>query len=547
MILALSLALAQDHAPGEALSDAITVNITRDGLDQLGGVVGGFLPTDPIVIDPVDLHGGTSFCLFRYELGVRNISIDVDVTSVEVIPSNGMLDVALGVDVTVNTSSNPFIIDFEAACIGGDCDGNVATFPVALSVPIALAIVPGPTGQNVLDATIGSVDLVNGLTDDDIQISGCVLDTVQTVLDFFGFSLYEYLIGIANDFLTDEIGNQVAAIETTIEDAFSQATIDETFEILPGVALQVALEPATLVITPEGMSLGLDGSVAADLNECVAFIDPGGSRATAGLPPAVGGEPAGTHVGVHVTDDFVNQAMYAVWRSGVLCQALEGEVGGFALDTNLLGLLGGDPFRELFPETKPILLQTVPLVPLEAEFGGISQIDIPVRDVDIRIFSELDGRQARVLSVAISPDVGIDLAFDGTTGNLAANIELGDDYAPRISGDMVVKGADEDVLNTFGGVLGGIIDSVAGGLLSDAIAFDIPSLDGFGLSSLVVTSTTDEGLTALAMVGTVPYSSAAGCAGGQSCAGGGCSSTGGASYAFLGVMVLLLRRREHGA
>ena len=93
-------------------------------------------------------------------------------------------------------------------------------------------------------------------------------------------------------------------------------------------------------------------------------------------------------------------------------------------------------------------------------------------------------------------------------------------------------------------VEGSIIDSVAGGLLSDAVSFDIPSLDGFGLSSLVFTSTPDEGLTALATVGPVPYSGGAGCGSGQSCAGGGCSSTGGASYAFLGVMILLLRRRE---
>lgn len=534
---------AQDHAPGAVIEDAITVNVTRDGLDAVGGVVGGFLPTDPIALDPVDLHGGVGFCL-EYEFGVDNVLIDLAIDDVTITPTNGELLIDIEVSVSLNSSSNPFVMSYDAICfIDGDCDGHVTNFPISASLPLGLDIVPGPNG-NTLDATLGQLNIVNGLDSSNIQLDGCAIDTINEVLHFFGIDLYGFVIDFAEDFLIDEINNQVGAIETTIEDAFAAATVEESFEILPGTELHLMVQPNDLDIYPEGLALTLEASLDSDPNDCVETFDPGGSPATAGIPTGVGQEPAGTHVGVHVTDDLVNQATYAVWRSGVLCQELEGEAGGFTLDSNLLGLLAGDEFSELFDQTEPLVIRTVPMVPLQAEFGGAHQIDVPVQDVDLRMYSRIDGRQARVLSVAVSPDIGVDLEFDGSTGELAAAIELGAELRPRMTGDLFVPGSEQEILDSFEGVLGGIIDGIVGDLLSDAVSFDVPSLDGFGLTSMIVESEADVGLGVLATVGDVQYTSAGCDESGGDCGGAGCSSTGGASWLFLGIATLLARRRR---
>lgn len=93
-------------------------------------------------------------------------------------------------------------------------------------------------------------------------------------------------------------------------------------------------------------------------------------------------------------------------------------------------------------------------------------------------------------------------------------------------------------------MLGGIVDTLVGDLLSDAVSFAVPSLDGFGLQGVIVESQADVGLGVRATVGDVPYASA-GCGDtGSDCGGAGCSSTGGASWIFLGIATLLLRRRR---
>ncbi|MEZ4319067.1 MAG: hypothetical protein R3F61_16250 [Myxococcota bacterium] len=544
VLASIAAAVAQDIPANATISEALVVNVTPEGLDQVGGLVSGFLPLEGIALDPISLSGGGGFCLLEYDIDVSNMNIALTVTDTQVIPSPGTLDILIDAMVGINDPADKFQFSFDAICLSDDCPGYVDAFPVSIALPISLAIVQDPVLGPTLDATLGQVVVNNGLMGNAIHMD-CSIQTIENVLDLLGLSLYDFIIGFAEDFLIDEINNQAAAIEVTIEDAFASATIDQTVEVLPGVSLDIHLAPEDIQVTSEGVVLAMEASVAADQNPCVAAFDPGSSHGTSGAPPAIAAEPAGTQIAAHASDDFVNQALYGVWRSGLLCQELsEGEFGGFAIDTALLGLLGGAPYQDLFPDTSPMIIKTVPNVPLEARFDGPHDLDIPIENLEVLFFAELDGRMARALGVSISPDVGVDLVFDDAIGELAVDLQIGSDFRTAMSGDLMVPGAEQEIVDNVDGVLVGLVDTLLGSLLGDAIAFAVPSLDGgIGLTSLQAQpSGGGEWLGIYAEIGPVTYP-ASDCADG--CSGGtGCTSSQSSVVGFALLLGVLIRRRR---
>ncbi len=540
----LATAMAQDIPAGATIDDALAVNVTPEGLDQVGGLVAGFLPEEGIALDPVSVGNIGDNCFISTGLDATNINVGLEIVDTVVIPSPGTITVEIDALVNVNEPTDVFQLDYELpVCIDGGCPGYVTAFPVTIAVPIDLAIVQGPNGP-VLDATVGQAVVDNGLMDTDINLD-CGLQTIEDIASALGFSIYEFIIGFAEDFLIDEINNQTAEIEVLIEDAFNAATIEESVEIQPGVVLDLRLAPHDLQIDQAGVQLIMEGSAAADPAECIAAFDAGSSPGTAGPVPSLANEPAGTQVAAHASDDFVNQALYGVWRSGLLCQELAGgEVGGFSIDTGLLGLLGGEPYQDLFPETQPMIIQTVPTTPLVADFTGSNDIDVPLEDFEVRFYAELDGRMARALGVAISPDVGVNLNYDETIGELGVDVALGNEFRTELTGDSMTPGREDEVLQSVDGALVGLVDTLVGSLLGDAIAFAVPALDGgLGLTALQVAPTGGgEWLGIYAELGPVTYEPTScedGCSGGS-----GCSSSATPAWGFALVMALLIRRRE---
>jgi uncharacterized protein (TIGR03382 family) len=537
-------ALAQDIPAGATIDEALVANVTPEGLDQVGGLVAGFLPEDGIALDPVSVGDTGGNCLASTGLDATNINVGIEIVATSVVPSPGTITVEIDALVNVNDPVDRFGLDYALPlCVDGSCPGYVSAFPVTIQVPVALDIVQTPDGP-VLDATVGQALLDNGLQGSDIDLD-CGLQTIENVLSALNLSIFDFIIGFAEDFIVDEINSQAAEIELLIEDAFNAATIEQSIEIQPGAVLDLRLAPHDLQIDASGVQLVMEGSASADPAACIAPYDVGSSPGTAGAAPSIASEPPGTQLAAHASDDFVNQALYGVWRSGLLCQEIaEGEFGGFSIDTQLLGLLGGTPYQELFPETQPMIIQTVPTKPLVADFTGPNDIDVPLEDFEVRFFAELDGRMARALGVAISPDVGVNLEFDDTVGELGVDIALGNAFRTELTGDSMTPGQDAEVLSNVDGALVGLVDTLVGSLLGDAIAFPVPGLgDGLGLTALQAAPTGGgEWLGIYAELGPVTYEPSScedGCSGGS-----GCSSSATPAWGFAALMALLIRRRR---
>ncbi|MFZ5482206.1 MAG: hypothetical protein ACOZNI_35925 [Myxococcota bacterium] len=558
-----SAAHAETWPPGATIESAATADITPEGFDAIAELIPSMLPSE-IALDDMaeEYEGAWGQCwLGGYAFSVSGMWVGIEVASADITPGNGVLDVRIDLNIWVNDSSDPFDLYTELECIGDTCYGHVAPFPVTVTTTMALDVVEGTDGPQ-LDATIGEIvadypdDLGSYITLDD-----CAIGTVEEVLNFLGLSLYDLLIDQLSGTLEDQIAEMGPELETAIEDAFGSASIDEELDV-NGVIINLQLYPSDVEITPAGVRLQMSGSMSGDAADCVADYDPGGSLKTLTDPPGIGTAPSGIttpfHVGLSLSDDIANEAFYALWRGGLLCYTIGQET--FPIDTSILNSLSGDSFEELFPESQPVTLRTAPEAPPTVFFTGEHDVGIHITDLGLEFFAELDGREARMLSVQLDGDAGIDLTFDGTTGDLAVLVALDpNQLTPSIAYNEIIPSANDAILAGFQDTFGSLLDTMLGSMLSD-LAFALPSFEGIGLQDLQLAAAGDQSdwLGAYAWIGAVSYtggsSSCGGCGGdtggsadtGGSGCSGGCGVLG-APFApgfwALATLVMLRRRR----
>jgi hypothetical protein len=538
---------AETWAPGETIDKAAYADLTPEGLNAISAIIPALLPSS-IDIPAVTDEGGT-WC-FNYAYGLDGAWVSIEVVSATITPGNGVLDVTANLMVSLNDPSDPFQLYYELACLDDTCNGYVDAFPVTVVTTMALEVVDDGSGGTMLDASVGDIVVSYDLVNDDIHLDGCSVGDIEEVLNWFGLSLYDLILGQLDGYLQDAIADIGPTLEETIEDAFASATIEQDLD-LNGAVAHLVLQPSDVQVTPAGVRVQMSGSMSADVAQCVVAYDPGGSLKTATLPPDIGRAPSSIssdyHVGLTLSDDFTNQAVYALWRGGLLCYSLE-PGGVFTLDTSIMGALTGNVFDPLFPESQTVVLQTAPAVPPTTSFDGEHAIDANIEDLGLELYAELDGRQAKIVTVALTGVVGIDLGFDGAVGELGIDVDL-DPAAltPSVAYNEFYPDQNDAIIAGFSGTFGGLVDSVIGGLLED-LSFAMPAFSGIGLTDLQTAPTGDasDWLGAYAWVGTVTYPAADGCSDGCSsgCSGGCANGSGIPALWAAAVGLFFLRRRR---
>lgn len=546
-VFLLATALAETWPPGAVIDDAATVDITPQGFEAIASVIPALLPAG-IDIPDTGTTGSLIFC--DYGFALSNGSANIQVQSSHIVPQNGYLDITANLLVGINDASNQLALNYEY-CFGDDtCNGYIDAFPVTIHTTMNLEVVPDSNGQPTLDATIGAIDVEYGLNGDYIHFD-CWIQGLQDFLGYVGIDLYGFII---DQFLAPTLESTIAdlgpTLETTIEDAFSAAVIQQELD-LNGATLAINLFPSDVDITTGGVRLYMSGSMDAAQASCIAAYDPGGSAKTSGTAPDISTLPANAHVALNLSDDFVNEALYAVWRGGTLCIDTNSMSLPISLDTSLLGSLTGNAFADLFPEAKPVVLVTSPRQPLTADFTGSHDVDVQLNDLGLGFYAELDGRQARLLDIGLNGPVGADLNFDSSTGNLGIALALEAsalDYVVNYNEHM--PDSNDLILQSFSSSFGNLVGTLIGSLLGDSLSFAIPSFSGLGLQSISVEGDA-QWLSAQVAIGLVSYGSAdSGCG---SCGSGGsgtaCNVAGTSIPLSLGWMPMLgvlvaLRRRK---
>lgn len=559
ILLFTTLAFADQNPPGTTIENALMADIPPSGLESIGEAVPALIPS-PIEIP--EFAEESSSCPtggFWYKFQMKRAWADISVTSISLEPQAGYIDYQIDLSIFMNDTADMFRFNYWLVCIKYKCDGYTDPFTAQASGRLYIDLVD-PDGDGVLEADVNITDELSisyDLVGDDIHLSNCPLDGLESIFQFFGGSLYDIVLDAVD--LESLLSDSLPELETTIEDALSSLVIEQQVD-LGGAPLDLSLIPSDIQITPDGIRFALDGSASTpEMAACVAPYDPGGSVKTSNAPQQLTDFPTDYHFGAIASDDFINQALYSVWSAGLLCQTIDDNI--FALDTSILNLISGDAFTELFPETESMIIRTSPKSPPTLNMQSTSDLAIDIEELGLDFYADVDYRQTKVLSVDLNTDVGIDLMFNEQTGAIEPNIEINPLLVnAEVLYNEFVPDQDATIETSFVSQL----DTILGFIDLDSLLADlnlaIPALAvgeaGFGIQSLDIqpSGSTQDDLALYALTGEVTYASSGcgGCGGEEAeadtgCEGSGCavgSAGSGRNFLLLAITLFTLRRRR---
>lgn len=551
----MSVALAQDTVGGR-LDESIVLDLTEEGLNQLGPAVESVIPS------PIELPDFET-SVFGLAVGVTDLRIDVQVDGVIVDPRPGAIDFDVLTTVLVNTQNDPAIATF----LGADCPFYIEPFEVTATTTAVLSLVDDPAGVDFdrdgqpdtkrFDVTFGEIVVNDTATGDDIQTPNCILGSVNAILSVLGIDLFDLLLNAVRPQLTAIVTDLPEQIEPLLEEPIQGFGLAEEINLL-GVPFYVALWPDSLQVDDSGVRIGFASFVDVPADTCVeeyGITDYEASTAALPAPPYPDSPVPNPHGVGFVEDDFANLSLYSAWAGGLLCLDLSDPANTFelpiALDSSLLRILAPDgDYDDLFEERSPLSIVSDPKSPPVVDLTTPDDFAIAIDPIGLVVEAEIAGRRSRVLDVEVSTTLGASLDFDGQTGALSLGLSeitedrvelavIHNDFAPQATPQV------EASLRT-------LLTDVAAPLLDDQLAdlslsVEVPAFEGFGLQSLDIAPSASDGsvLGAYVLAGAVPYEGA-GCADGGGC-DQGCASSGGPGGATFGVLFalgLVLRRRH---
>ncbi len=545
-------AAAETYPAGTPVDEALIVDLTPDGFDSLTDVLPSLLPAG-ISVDPIGdgYEGAFGECwLGGYEFALEDMWISLAVSDAQIVPRDGYITLDLSVDIQVNQPSDTFELYTMLECIEDTCDGYVEPFTVSMDTLIDMRVSVGEDGRPVIDTNVGDISVDYTLTGSQINLDNCAIGTVEDILGFFGLSIFDLVLSLAGGFIDDAIESFVPEIEALIAEASSGAYIEQEVD-LGGVTADLVIYPHEIRIREEGLRLAMAGLFdAGEPADCIAAYDAGGSYHIASDAPDIGAGPGAHHAGIFLSDEFGNQALYALWRAGLLCQVVDSELtDGFAIDTNLLGLLADETFDPFFPTPGPMIIVTRPEVPPELTFSSENDVAVTIQQLGLDFYGELSHRQARIMGVAVDLEAGLDLPFDNTTGALGVEIALsGDNVDATITHNDLAAEANASIEAALPSLFDTLVGPIVGSMLGES-SFALPSLEGLGLVSLSIDSAGDSAdwLGLYANIGLVSYE-AGGCDESSEGCELGCGAVGPSPGRFalfaLPLVVVLLRRRS---
>jgi hypothetical protein len=280
--------------------------------------------------------------------------------------------------------------------------------PIAVTTKLYLALVTDPvTGVKSIHAT------------SPIQISDVNLDT--TGLGAAGCLSLDVIVGIAKNFIADQVKQALVdqvnnTLIPAIEQGFGSLKLDSNIA-LAGSSMHVKIAPSALAIDHTGVDIAMSSSIAAvHPTSCVPMRGIHGSLFTPGDLPVFGTtDPDGLNfdAGAALSDDLVNQALFAAWEGGLLCRTLD-TLGGNPIDSSLLAVAGlAGPLSRLdVADGSPVLIVLKGYHPPTGTFGGGHTINLNVTRLEVSIFTEVHERMARIVALDLDADASLDLSVD---------------------------------------------------------------------------------------------------------------------------------------
>lgn len=403
MLLFVATAWALDPIP-----HAVAVHLSAAGLEHLGEGIAALAPqklTIGTTAGELVCDEGQPEAVLSYALD--GLDVGINISDVEMVPSNGRLDLYLRG--TIGSSRGSLTVSGDCAVLVDLAEVCSVELPVTtLEAHIGLGLVAIPGG---VDATVDVVEL--NLSPIGNPLDNCLLSSaIGTLLGQNSNAITDLLLGLVEPSLAD-LG---ASLEEPIEDAFQQLSLSTELS-LGSSTVGIALAPDTLEIDNNGLLIGVSATITGgEPHPCVPEGTPPGTDAA--WPSFSGLAPDGSlayDAAVMVNKQLVDALLYTVWQSGMLCLSVQ-DAGGLSLDTSLFGPVFGEAFEALFPVSKPLTLVIAADQPPAVRF---SDNDSPIRllteGIALRGYAELDNRQAKAFGVDLAGEIGLDLPYENGT------------------------------------------------------------------------------------------------------------------------------------
>lgn len=552
--------------PGGEIDKAVTANVTPDGIDFLLEQGIELIP-DQFAIPTINGSQSCAVSTINYTIyqGAPQNGIRVDITSANVTPQQGYFDLAISgsvrgtgtdTDGNGNSHTNVFARVTYSGC-GTSCNNgdravlrlNSTPFSVTTRLNLVMQIDP-VTGDPYVEAT-------SPINRDSISLS-------TNNVDAAGCAAIDFLVGVGKSFMSnyvkDEIIKQVnETLLPAVEEGFQSVRYDDQL-VLADKALDVKIVPSALSIRDNGVSLSMSSIIAAaQPTTCVPVAADAGSLLTQGDPPTFTTlSPGGFayDAGAVLTDDLVNQALFATWHGGLLCQTLS-EMDGVPLTTELLAVAGlSGPLGKLGVEAgTPILVVVKGYEPPTGYFGGENTINLSLKRLEVSIFTTVQHRLARIVALDLAVDTGVDLVVNA---NNQLDVQLAID-PEDIAGTVAYGEPLGDAADGLLGLLPLILDQIGPAVAGALPTIDLGNLAGVQLVNPEILAVTGNGGPQNDNLGVFTGLAAApgGCAASSGCGVGGGTAgcdmnprTGrpasGAALAFtlLAPIAFVLRRRR---
>ncbi|MCB9523872.1 MAG: hypothetical protein H6702_10980 [Myxococcales bacterium] len=549
--------VAFERTPTNTVPGAGHATLTAAGVDvliqQREALAGLLLDVDAdgwvrLALPPLDFgtRGG------RLGVGVRDVAVGFDLRAaqidLQVLPEPTRLRLTVG-DARVRLDDGVVWVTVggDAACrLGNGLNAgapDAALVVVDLSVDLILAV----DGEGRLQVevevrpfTVRALDfelvydpalpecadgsgpaecrLACGAGDLAIELGEALRDALDSELD----RLFQPVVQLLVDAVTDVIGQQPLGVAGELHPRILAELLPTAADALP---LQFEGRPSPAGITlrsagDDGDGLGLTFDVGLDTpadHPCVPQVGEPPPLRPGPAPVLSGYDHTGAPyaVGLALSDAAVNRAVWAAYRAGALCAALDTDqvqaLSGQRVDTGTLALvlpglaeltLGPRPVRiGLDPRFKPQDLPLATFFPV-ADDGGIPQagIRLVLPDVGLSFYGLVEERWSRLFAAdaTLRLDVVVQAAPDDRLVITVARPEIVD---LRQTYNELLSGADLPALLEL---VGDLTTSV---LLRDGLSLDfglrglVPQLTGLplelGIAALRVEGDADDFLSVL--------------------------------------------------
>jgi hypothetical protein len=500
--------LAQLLPAGSIVEGGIHADLTPLALDLIEDITVPFINDSfgsiPVPSVSTDLDCPLD-CTSTMSVDVNDIRVELRANDLEFSTDTGEILIATSIDLRVNDPTAPMQVaigngpgrscDWWNPCCWADlcpsasCSVHSEWLTIDLDLVIRIDAVSNGLGvPPSFDVTVLPPvhNLGSQITDDNLIFDcGGGVNFLLDIAGLLGFDITD-LIAPQVEAVIDSLP---ATIEEALEDALNGGDLAVSSALdLGGAVVDLELFLADLIIDPLGIRGEMSASFTArEAADCIAADNPGGSWFTDHpapyIAPTVPSTGAPYHLGTIVADDFINQALFAFWEAGALCQNLDELAGDVPLSfsTGLLGPIIGEAFtaglHRIFLEqseqfgpagvpSAPVSIALLPFEPPLARFArnGVIHLDLPKLGLDF--VTELRGRRARLFTVRFDLAAQIGLGFT-QFGELELRLDLDTRglQAMEVLYSELIPEAIPELEANLGPWLATIIDEVAGAFL----------------------------------------------------------------------------------